>query len=205
MRNTIILAIAALFMLPQITNAQSAKREYVGHALDGVNFADYTTYSWLPFIDSVMVKDFDSEQLDQLITEAVNAEMANRGFTEVEEGADLVLQYMLVVEQTKGTKSVPVLGRPNVSMGFGFGSHGSSVGVGVSGPRVTGYEQVNIMYKEGALILGMLATEMETTVWRGSVSSIREDKGELVNPQKVIAEVVPRIFKEFPKVKRKKK
>ena len=203
MRNASLLTVLMLLLSTVFVDAQNAKRDYSGTALDGINFADYTTYSWLPFIDSVKTDEFDSRKLDNWITEAVDAQMAARGFTRQEDGGELILQYMLVLEESIGTKTVPVMGRPNISLGFGFGTGG--VAGGVSASSTIQKQTVHVKYKEGALILGILDTELETTVWRGTISSIREADGQLVNPKSVIAEVVPKLYKEFPKVKRKKK
>jgi len=194
-----------LLLMSVILQAQPDNVEYDASTLDGVDFTAYTTYNWLPFIDSIHTSEFKSDAIDRYVTVAVDLEMQKRGFSLNEETPQLLMQYMVAIDNTVRTETKATFGAPNMSVGMGFGRGGPSFGVGVSGPRVTGHESFQVNYREGSLIIGIVDIENDQVIWRGIINTSTQDKGQLVNAQAVVNDLIPDLFKKFPKVKRKKK
>ena len=180
---------------------QSSKFNIESHPMDGVDFKQYETYTWLPFIDEVNSDQYDAQQLDKVATEVIEKELATLGFVKVADNPDVHFQYTMVVDTKKETQQKAVYGAPKLGVGMGFGRGGPSFSVGSSGRKVVGSTTETVVYKEGALIIGMIDVSSNLMVWKGSADRVRKDDGSLVNAEAVIKEVVPKIFKKFPKRK----
>lgn len=189
-----------LFMaLPFVVFAQSDDVEINSTAMKGVDFKQYHSYSWLPFIDSIKTEEYNKQVVDGQITAAANAELQGRGLKNDSVAPDLYIVYALMLERKQGTEQEAVYGRPNVGVGMGFGRGGfGGMSIGVSSPSVVGTKSVPVVYKKGALIFDVIDAKTKQTVWRGTAHRTKKDDGELVNTKLVVEEVVPKIFKKFP-------
>ena len=121
----ISIILGTLMLLAGFSATAQDKVEYNGSALDGVDFASYTTYGWLPFMDSMHTGQFDSDKVDLYITEAVDREMQKRGFTIDNEAPEIYIQYMIALDNTVKTETKATYGAPNVGVGMGFGRGGN--------------------------------------------------------------------------------
>jgi len=192
------------FFLPFIAFSQSDDIEINSTAMKGIDFKQYTSYAWLPFVDSIMTNEYDKQSLDQQITTAINTELQSRGLKNDDAAPQLYVMYAIMLDREQGYVTEPVYGKPNVGIGMGFGRGGwHGMSVGVSSPSVVGSETKQVTYRKGALIVDVIDAKTEQTVWRGTASRKKEDKGELVNAKLVIEEVVPKMFKKFPAKKAK--
>lgn len=192
-----------LTLLPFLAFSQADDVEINATAMKGIDFKQYQSYAWLPFVDSIKTSEFDKQALDQQITAAVNAELQSRGWKADDAAPQVYVLYAIMLEREEGYVSEPVYGRPNVGIGMGFGRGGfSGMSVGVSSPSVVGSETKKVLYRKGALVIDVIDIATNQSVWRGVANRTKEDKGELVNAKLVIEEVVPKMFKKFP-VKKK--
>lgn len=193
-----------LSFLPFAVFGQADDVEINSTAMKGIDFKQYHSYAWLPFIDSIMTDEYDKQALDQQITAAVNTELQSRGLKNDSAAPQLYIVYAIMLDREKGYVTEPVYGKPNVGVGVGFGRGGfGGMSVGVSSPDVVGSQTKQVMYRKGALVVDVIDAGSKQTVWRGVGSRKKEDKGELVNAKLVIEEVVPKIFKKFPLKKAK--
>ena len=152
-----------------------------------VNFQEYKTFQFLPW----------SEELDgiikistrQIIQESITKELNKRGYTYVEEGADLVVSIFVHVDEKTGTTAY------NTYYG-GYGGYGYYGGFGYGmGYGTTSYQ--NYTYQVGSLIIDFYDQEERKLVWQGIGSDELSDNAKKV--QNKIDSYVRQILYEFPR------
>jgi hypothetical protein len=131
------------------------------------DFAGLHTYSW------ARTKDDDADAarapfLDRRIRQAVDAELAARGYESRESGGDFLVVY-----------HVKVRDRVNV---YSYG------------PRWRRWHDVDT-YKEGTLVLGIVDRARDEIVWNGWGEGIVSEAGP---SEEAVREAVAKILKEFP-------
>jgi hypothetical protein len=188
-----------LFLLPLAAISQTDDIEINSTTMKGIEFDNYKSYTWLPFIDSIHTNEFDKQTLDKQITAAVDAELQSRGLRNDSVAPQLYIVYVIMLDREQGYVSEPVYGRPNVGVGVGFGRGGyGGMSIGVSSPSVVGTETKKVVFRKGALVVDVIDASTKQSIWRGVANRKKQDDGELVNAQLVINEVVPKMFKKFP-------
>jgi len=139
------------------------------------NFSRYKTYSWQE------VKASNS-LWDGRIKDAVNAQLAAKGWTQVDNGADVAI-VAIKTTQTEKTLQTFYNGLGGGWRWRGFGGFGES----------TTTEQD---YKEGTLVVDMYDASTKQLIWRASAEDMLSDKAE--NNEKNLDKGVAKMFKGFP-------
>jgi len=139
------------------------------------NFSRYKTYSWQE------VKASNS-LWDDRIKDAVNAQLAAKGWTQVDNGADVAI-VAIKTTQTEKTLQTFYDGLGGGWRWRGFGGFGES----------TTTEQD---YKEGTLVIDMYDASTKQLVWRASAEDMLSDKAE--KNEKNLDKGVAKMFKSFP-------
>ena len=83
-----------------MTFAQDVRTNY----MPGTDFSKYHTYTWVDEVQGVpSVGGHPDQILDTQVKQAIDSQMAAKGFTKVEDGgkADLLLGYQLAIDQEK--------------------------------------------------------------------------------------------------------
>ena len=83
-----------------MTYAQDVRTNY----MPGTDFSKYHTYAWVDEVQGVPAVGGHPDQiLDTQVKEAIDSQMAAKGFTKVEDGgkADLLLGYQLAIDREK--------------------------------------------------------------------------------------------------------
>ncbi|KPK38282.1 MAG: hypothetical protein AMJ69_08855 [Gammaproteobacteria bacterium SG8_47] len=129
----------------------------------------------------------DSPLLNQRIHAAIVGVLRERGYSIVEQGADLDVVFSI------GSRLKVDSSGPQMSVGFGRYGTSGGVGVGYSTPaRVESYQ-------EGVLTIDMVKPEANALIWRGSTSRRLPEGGS--TPEKTtqnVNEVVAEILKSYP-------
>ena len=145
------------------------------------NFSRYKTYSWQE------VKASNS-LWDDRIKDAVNAQLAAKGWTQVDNGADVAI---VAIKTTQTEKTLqPYYANFGFGGGWGwrrFGGYGDSFG------DSTTTEQD---YKEGTLVVDMYDASTKQLIWRASAEDMLSDKAE--KNEKNLDKGVAKMFKSFP-------
>jgi hypothetical protein len=139
------------------------------------NFSRYKTYSWQE------VKASNS-LWDDRIKDAVNAQLAAKGWTQVDNGADVAI-VAIKTTQTEKTLQTFYDGLGGGWRWRGFGGFGES----------TTTEQD---YKEGTLVVDMYDASTKQLIWRASAEDMLSDKAE--KNEKNLDKGVAKMFKSFP-------
>ena len=139
------------------------------------NFSQYKTYSWQE------VKASNS-LWDDRIKGAVNAQLASKGWTQVDSGGDVAI-VAIKTTQTQRTLQTFYDGMGGGWRWRGFGGFGES----------TTTEQD---YKEGTLVVDMYDANTKQLIWRGSAEEMLSDKAE--KNEKSLDKGIAKMFKGFP-------
>jgi hypothetical protein len=169
-RNTVVCTLFLVAMLGAVF-AQQVKTDFDHQT----NFSQYKTYSWQE------IKAADS-LWDPRIKSAVDAQLAAKGWTQVEKGGDVAI-VAIATTQTERTLQTFYDGMGGGWRWRGFGGMGEA----------TTTEQD---YKEGTLLVDMYDAKTKQLIWRGSAEDTVSNKEE--NNEKNLNKAVAKMFKKFP-------
>ena len=183
MKTTFAAAIAAVALL---AGCSSYEYKY-DYDMDN-DFSAYKTYAWIPM--SINAGGTSAEQavrsntlLDKRIREAVETQLAAKGFTKVEDNPDVLIVY-----HTGTQNQVDV-----TNWGYTYaGRYG-----GWGGQNIDVYS-----YTEGTLIVDLVSAGDKQLVWRGSATGVVEPGAPPEKVQARLNEVVAGIFSNYPPVKK---
>jgi Domain of unknown function (DUF4136) len=153
--------------------AQHVKTDFDHQA----NFGQYKTYSWQE------IKPANS-LWDARIKNAVDAQLAAKGWTKVDIGGDVAV---VAIGTTQTQRSLQTF-----YDGFGGGWGWRRFGGGGFGESTTTEQD----YKEGTLVVDMYDAKTKQLIWRGSAEDTLSDK-EAKN-EKNLDKGVAKMFKGFP-------
>src|SRR5258706_12410105 len=169
-RSTAVCAVVFLVMLASAF-AQHVQTDFDHQA----NFSQYKTYSWQE------IKPANS-LWDARIKNAVDAQLAAKGWTQVDSGGDV----SIVAIKTTHTERTLNTFYDGIGGGWrwrGFGGMG----------QATTTEQD---YKEGTLVLDFYDANTKKLIWRGSAEDTLSDKAE--KNEKKLDKGVAKMLKAFP-------
>lgn len=121
------------------------------------DFSAYRTWGWGPAA-GLSGADEPLRLLDRNIRDSIATELRRRGYSESQDGADLLIYYE--------TASADKVETNPVQVGVGIGSWGGNFGgsVNMSSPSLRNY-------REGRLVVHAVDTSRNAEVWQGSISS----------------------------------
>ncbi len=151
--------------------AQHVQTDFDHHA----NFSQYKTYSWQE------IKPANS-LWDARIKNAVDAQLAAKGWTQVDNGGDV----SIVAIKTTHTE------RTLQTFYDGFGGGWRWRGFGGMGQATTTEQD----YKEGTLVVDLYDANTKQLIWRGSAEDTLSDKA--AKNEKNLDKGVAKMFKAFP-------
>ena len=152
----------------------------------GANFSSYKTYQWvqLPGPGGAV----PDQLIDESIKQSVDEQLAQKGFTKVENGADLQVGYHAVVREEKG------INLSAFGMGSGpWGGWGGPSGWG-SG-TVTGQTST---ISVGTLIVDMYDPAKKQLIWRGDATKTIDLKKDPDKNYRNLQKAMTKLFKNYP-------
>src|ERR1700732_167410 len=141
------------------------------------NFSQYKTYSWQE------IKPANS-LWDDRIKDAVDAQLAAKGWTQVQSGGDVAI---LAIKASKTQRTLQTF-----YDGFGGGWGWRRFGGEGFGDATTTEQD----YKEGTLVIDLYDAEPKQLIWRGSAQDTLSDKA--TQNEKKLDKGVAKMFKAFP-------
>ncbi|HTU42541.1 MAG TPA: DUF4136 domain-containing protein [Candidatus Aquilonibacter sp.] len=162
-----LLSFAVLLVLTSVAFSREIKVDYDHHA----NFSQYKTYTWGKV-------ETQNPLWDDRIKEAVDQELAKKGWTEVASGGDVTVMAIGT------TRDQPTL---------------QTFYDGFPGWRWGGFGEATTLvehYEVGTLIIDIFDSRDKQLIWRGSASDTLPDK-----PDKAIKDLqkaVDKMFDHFP-------
>ena len=141
------------------------------------DFARYKTYQWLPtriLTASGVVQD--DPTITPLVKDAINKQLAAKGLTEVQSGADLQVAAGVVTAKVPQLEAV-VFGGPDMMFDTPIASMGR-------------------YNREGSLIVNLIDTKTKKSAWLAMVTESIDNKPG--GGQKKIGPAAEKIFKKYP-------
>jgi Domain of unknown function (DUF4136) len=167
----------SLLMLSTVS-AQQVRTDFDHQA----NFSQYKTYSWQE------IKPADS-LWDARIKRAVDAQLAAKGWTQVDSGGDVAI---VAIKTSQTQRSLQTF---YDGFGGGWGWRrfgGGGFGGGGFGESTTTEDD----YKEGTLIIDMYDAKTKQLIWRSSAEDVLSNKAE--KNEKNLEKGVEKMLKKFP-------
>ena len=170
-----------------VTFAQDVRTNYI----PGTDFSKYHSYAWVDEVQGVpSVGGHVDQILDAQVKQAVDSQMAAKGFTKVEDGskANLLLGYQLAIDQEKQIN--------------GFGDNlGGWGGLGGWGPWGGGFGTFSASTSSnyiGTFVVGMYDPAVKKLVWIGAAQHAIEPSKKQEKNQQRLNKGAQKLLKDFP-------
>lgn len=151
------------------------------------DFAALKTYAWVTAPSNpaagVQAALQRNDLLDKRIKESVNTQLAAKGYAQSAENPDFLVLY-----HTGAQDKINV-----TDWGYGYGPYRVGYGGWYGGGGVDVQQ-----YKEGTLILDIIAANAKHLVWRGSATAALNPDAPMEKREKRLNEVITRILAKFP-------
>jgi hypothetical protein len=177
-------ALVLAFVACSMTFAQDVRTNY----MPGTDFSKYHTYAWVDEVQGVpSVGDHPDQILDTQVKQAIDSQMAAKGFTKVEDGGkpDLLLGYQLAIDKEKQIN--------------GFGN--SLGGWGGWGPWGGGLDTFSASTSSnyiGTFVVGMYDAAAKKLVWIGAAQHAIEPSKKQEKNQERLNKGAQKLLKDFP-------
>jgi hypothetical protein len=175
-------ALVLVFVACSVTFAQDVRTNY----MPGTDFSKYHTYAWVDEVQGVpSVGGHPDQILDTQVKQAIDSQMAAKGFTKLADGGkpDLLIGYQLMIDREKEIN------------GFGdrWGGWGPWSGSSF-GSFSANTSPVNI----GTFVIGMYDPAVKKLVWIGGAQHAIEPSKKPEKNQERFNKGAQKLLKEFP-------
>jgi len=178
----LVLAIVAC----SVTYAQDVRTNY----MPGTDFSKYHTYAWVDEVQGVPAVGGRPDQiLDAQVKQAIDSQMAAKGFSKVADGGkpDLLLGYQLMIDREKQIN------------GFGDSWGGWGGWGGPWGRNSFGSFSANTSTNYvGTFVIGMYDLAAKKLVWIGGAQHAIEPSKKPEKNQERLNKGAQKLLKEFP-------
>ena len=174
---TLIMALVAC----SLTRGQDVRTNY----LPGTDFAKYHTYAWVDEVKGVPdVGGHPDQILDAQVKQAVDSQMAAKGFTKVVDGdkADLLVGFQLAIDREKQIN----------------GSTDRWGGWGGWGGGLNSFSANTSTINIGTFVLGMYDPGVKKLVWIGAAQHALEPSKKQEKNQERLNKGAQKLLKDFP-------
>ena len=185
-RAKLLPAFALALVACSMTYAQDVRTNH----MPGTDFAKYHTYAWVNDVQGVPAVGSHPDQiLDAQVKDAIDLQMAAKGFTKVEDGskADLLLGYQLAIDQEKQIN--------------GFGDNFGGLGGWGGGPWGGGFGTFSASTSSnyiGTFVVGMYDPAVRKLVWIGAAQHAIEPSKKQEKNQQRLNKGAQKLLKDFP-------
>lgn len=166
-----------------VTFAQDVRTNY----MPGTDFSKYRTYAWVNDVQGVPAVGGHPDQiLDAQVKQAIDSQMAAKGFTKVEDGgkADLLLGYQLAIDQEKQIN--------------GFGDNLGGWGGWGPGANFGTFSASTSSNYIGTFVVGMYDLAVKKLVWIGGAQHAIESSKKQERNQERLNKGAQKLLKDFP-------
>jgi len=163
-----------------------------------VDFRQYKSFAWIPRSDSFHNYFYDNQFIEKNIMHLANTEMLNRGCNIDTLEPDLLLEYYLTSQKKTYTVNNPGY-MPNYGYNspynnpYGYNNYNNPYGY--NNPYNGGYNQQQVEYLEGTLLINVIDRRTNELIWRGwSISSIYNE----AQVESELPSEIHKIFNKYP-------
>ncbi len=167
-----------------VTFAQDVRTNY----MPGTDFSKFHSYAWVNDVQGVPAVGGHPDQiLDAQVKQAIDSQMAAKGFTKVVDGgkADLLLGYQLAIDREKQIN------------GFASGMGGWG-GWGPWGSGLDSFSATTSSNYIGTFVVGMYDPAVKKLVWIGAAQHAIEPSKKQEKNQERLNKGAQKLLKDFP-------
>jgi hypothetical protein len=164
-----------------VTYAQDVGTNY----MPGTDFSRYRTYAWVDEVQGVPAVGGHPDQiLDTQVKQAIDSQMAGKGFTKAADGgkADLLLGYKLTIDREKQVNGF--------ASGWG--------GWGPWGRGLDSFSATTSTINIGTFVVGMYDPAAKKLVWIGAAQHAIEPSKKQEKNQERLNKGAQKLLKDFP-------
>jgi hypothetical protein len=154
--------------------------------LPGTDFAKYKTYKWARIPNA----QYPNQLIDNQIMQSIDAQLALKGLSKRDEGADLVVVYQAAVNEEKQWNSYSSGGD---MWGWGRWGGWGAYGGGMSTTTTTS-ETIHV----GTLSVDLYDVTAKNQIWRGEASKTLGSGKDPAKVQKNLDKAMAKLFKKYP-------
>jgi hypothetical protein len=183
---TATLATGLVLVACSWANAQDVRTNY----MPGIEFSKYHTYAWVNDVEGIPEVGGQMDQiLDAQIKQAIDSQMATKGFTKAAAGSepDLLLGYQAVLSQEKQVNGS--------AWGGGWGGWGGW-GPGGGGPAT--FSAATSTINVGTFVLGMYDPAVKKLVWIGAAQGVIQPSKKQEKHLQRLNKGAQKLLKDFP-------
>ncbi|MCH4823500.1 DUF4136 domain-containing protein [Gramella lutea] len=155
----------------------------------------YNSYAYLPNKDTIISRDFDNDEIQQVIVETINANMEDEGFVLNKRNPDILVHFHPMFDEKVAVNANPVYTnyayyRPGHYIGTyyqDFMYENYFTVQRLNGPRVD-----QIPYRERSIVIDLVDRRTNEILWRGT----SEDEIGNRRIEKQIRSYIDDIFKD---------
>jgi Domain of unknown function (DUF4136) len=155
----------------------------------GTDFSKFKTYQWVEIKGAQQANDITDKEIKQ----SIDAQLATKGLTKVDDNPDLLIGYQTAIGTEKQfTSYTSSMGGPGWGYGpgwYGGGWYGGGGGI-TTGSTSTIYN--------GMLDLDMYDAKNKDLVWRGTATKTIDPKAKPEKQQKNLNKAVAKLLKKYP-------
>jgi hypothetical protein len=178
-------AMALAVMACSVTYAQDVRY----NCRQGTDFGKYRTYKWVNGIGGApAIGGKLDEILDSEIKQSVDSQLAAKGLTKVESGADLLIDYQIALTQEKQWNG----------SGRGWGGGPAWGGWGPWGMESLSGTATSSTINVGTLVVGMYDPAAKQLVWIGAATKTVDPGKNQEKNRKNLDKATQKLLKDFP-------
>ena len=180
-------ALVLVLVACSLAFAQDVRTNY----MPGTDFSKYHTYAWVDEVQGVPSVGVHPDQiLDTQVKQAIDSQMAAKGFTKVADGGkpDLLLGYQLMIDREKQIN------------GFGdsWGGWGGFGGWGPWGGGLSSFSATTSTINIGTFVIGMYDPAVKKLIWIGGAQHAIEPSKKPEKNQERLNKGAQKLLKDFP-------
>jgi len=191
MTNTNRVLISLTFLSAVLACSLAYAQDVRTNYMPGTDFSKFHTYAWVDEVKGIPeIGGHPDQILDAQVKQAIDSQMAAKGFTKVEDGskADLLVGYQLAIDQEKQIN------------GFGntWGGWGGWGGWGPGGNSFGTFSAGTSSNYIGTFVVGMYDPAVRRLVWIGAAQHAIEPSKKQEKNQERLNKGAQKLLKNFP-------
>ena len=157
----------------------------------------YDSYAYLPDRDTIMSRNYDNDQIQEIIVRTINANMQDNGFVLDKLQPDVLIHVHPMFDEKVEVNANPVYTNyPYYRPGFYIGPYYQDYMYEnyftvqrIDGPRVS-----QVPYRERSIVIDFIDRRTNEILWRGT----SEETIGTRRMEREIRQYIDKIFKDFP-------
>lgn len=169
-----------------------------------INFNKYKSFAWLQRSDSVKNYWYDNQIIEHNVINLSNNELQARGYKADLQNPDLLIEYHISTKKAHYTVSNPIYSNTTYQYNPTYNNNYNNNGAGYNinrpygynnTPYIVGYNQRQVEYTEGTLLIDIIERSSNQLIWRGWSVGTVTDESDLESQLKTD---IHKIFQSYP-------